>query len=626
MPLPPLPESIKPQIRILDFTPQPMVDWLNPVELARTAGRVVLAGVFGSYADKREIQAALDIRAAPSNEGYGERQELWFDYIADIGDGFEATYTMAYLLAKPALDVVDGNGGGERLQRGAVLFLGGDQVYPTASRDNYRHRMCGPYSFAFPERASHHPLEGTRPQLYAIPGNHDWYDGLTSFVRTFCQGRTIGGWQTCQRRSYFAVRLPHDWWIWGIDIQLEADIDDPQLDYFRRAASEMHKASGGRRPKLVMVTAEPAWVHAGAPGARVGRIACTPESFHNLAFFVSRTIEPAGIDLRLILAGDQHHYARYAQTSCVGRDDAGTWQLVTSGGGGAYLSATHHLFPELTVTSAEDAATRTFRREATYPAPAESFWRSFGCFLLPLLSPRFALMLGVIYLLLGSQLQASWVQCVPEAGDTCTGRLQLIELLLQRPSLDEALQWQWRAAGTNPQVAIGVALVAALLFLFAQARPWPRRLWIALLHTVAHVFTIAAGLVAGATIVAPMVDRIDTAGTYLTVGWQMAMLGAVIFAWGATIGSLVFAAYLWLSAHFVTGAPHMNEVFSSQRCKDRKQFIRFHLDPRGTLTAYVVAVDRVARSGEWVPAAVPNPSLYTPNPEPVYRVIDRFEA
>ncbi|MBD0259532.1 MAG: hypothetical protein ICV83_27750 [Cytophagales bacterium] len=51
-----------------------------------------------------------------------------------------------------------------------------------------------------------------RPRwLFAIPGNHDWYDGLASFVKQFCQGRWVGGWRTTQTRSYFALALPHNW-------------------------------------------------------------------------------------------------------------------------------------------------------------------------------------------------------------------------------------------------------------------------------------------------------------------------------------------------------------------------------------------------------------------------------
>ena len=82
--------------------------------------------------------------------------------------------------------------------------------------------------------------------LLAIPGNHDWYDGLTNFVREFCQGGTIGGWYLAQRRSYFAVRLTDGWWLWGIDIPFVSRIDPSQLDYFQRLAASREFRHGDR--------------------------------------------------------------------------------------------------------------------------------------------------------------------------------------------------------------------------------------------------------------------------------------------------------------------------------------------------------------------------------------------
>jgi hypothetical protein len=77
--------------------------------------------------------------------------------------------------------------------------------------------------------------------VYAIPGNHDWYDGLTAFLRLFCHTRWIGCWQTRQTRSYFAIRLPHGWWLWGLDMALEDDLDGPQSAYFTYYAKLLAK-------------------------------------------------------------------------------------------------------------------------------------------------------------------------------------------------------------------------------------------------------------------------------------------------------------------------------------------------------------------------------------------------
>ena len=63
------------------------------------------------------------------------------------------------------------------------------------------------------------------PEVFALPGNHDWYDSLVSFTRLFCSQRWFQGWRTRQRRSYFALKLPGRWWLVATDFQLGSDID-----------------------------------------------------------------------------------------------------------------------------------------------------------------------------------------------------------------------------------------------------------------------------------------------------------------------------------------------------------------------------------------------------------------
>src|SRR5437867_4125592 len=84
-----------------DTRPRPPVPWLSPVLLGATAVRVVLAELFGAYLDKRELQNALP--ADLYDERPQDSDELWLDYVADLGDGFDATYSVAYLLAQPQL-------------------------------------------------------------------------------------------------------------------------------------------------------------------------------------------------------------------------------------------------------------------------------------------------------------------------------------------------------------------------------------------------------------------------------------------------------------------------------------------------------------------------------------------
>ena len=75
---------------------------------------------------------------------------MWLDYVADSGDGFDATTTIASLVACDLLNLPDPAGGGPTrvhgtTRAGAVLVLGGDQAYPFATMEEYRNRLVGPF-------------------------------------------------------------------------------------------------------------------------------------------------------------------------------------------------------------------------------------------------------------------------------------------------------------------------------------------------------------------------------------------------------------------------------------------------------------------------------------------------
>src|SRR5690606_28275312 len=101
----------------MKFKRKKMVNWYDPRQLAFTAVKTVISGIFGNFADRREMQAALDPDMDPYD--FSDKPEIWIDFISDLGDGFDATYTMAHLMAQEQLEVE-----GETIKRGSILIMG----------------------------------------------------------------------------------------------------------------------------------------------------------------------------------------------------------------------------------------------------------------------------------------------------------------------------------------------------------------------------------------------------------------------------------------------------------------------------------------------------------------------
>ncbi|HEX8695622.1 MAG TPA: hypothetical protein VF746_24625 [Longimicrobium sp.] len=551
----------------LRFERKRMVQWLDPQQLCGTAVRAVLGAVFGAYADQREMQAALH---EPREHDYSDADELWLDYTADLGDGFRSGYTIAWLLAqgKLALESPDGSVGPET-PRGRLLMMGGDQVYPTASKQEYGDRTEGPYEAALPC----HP-EGTHPHLYAIPGNHDWYDGLTAFTRLFTQGRWIGGWQTQQARSYWALKLPHGWWVLGTDIQLQADIDQPQLDYFQKEVAPRFQ----KGDRVILLTAEPAWVHTPEE----------PDCFDALAFFERTVIREHGAELALTLTGDLHHYARYS-------DQADGRHKITAGGGGAYLYGTHRLPEEVELKErhGKSEVKAAWRRRAVFPSLKESLRLRAMAPLAPLANPGFAVFLSCFYAFYAWLLQSATLK---------SGK----GLMSQITSLDWgdfAAVWSvfFRTLQDSPLLAILTVLVVYAWWKFCTPDAGlPKALkGLGILHGALHI-VLAVTLMWAFTwfnavqLGLPVDHHLGQAALFFG---EMLVVGGVL-------GSLLVGCFLLPGVNF-------NEAFSAQHRTGWKNFLRLHIDRDGTLTVYPVGVRRAA-DWEFVPRAPAGQPFFRP--------------
>jgi hypothetical protein len=215
----------------------------------------------------------------------------------------------------------------------AFLFICSDVIYPAGGIDEYL------YNFFKPYRRYDGPI-------YAIPGNHDWYDDCTGFMYWFCgvaaAPRKPGGllrsllWRRppaghpdlikqC-RELRPAPEQPGPYLVIdagplrlvGIDTGITNSIDADQGRW-------LHRVSQGPRPKILL-TGKPLYVDGERRPGRIEKggaldeIITAPE--HNYI---------------AAIGGDIHNYQRYP----VQLPDGRTMPYLVSGGGGAFMHETH---------------------------------------------------------------------------------------------------------------------------------------------------------------------------------------------------------------------------------------------------------------------------------------------
>jgi 3',5'-cyclic AMP phosphodiesterase CpdA len=580
----------------------PMFGWYDPVEIAKTGIRVGVASIFGEFFDRRELMAKTVATGATITQDYvvdgplAPDGSLWLDFTADTGDGYWSTHTVARLMARPELTVAGIDVTGARtapvtLPRAQALVFGGDQVYPTASREAYRLRLNEPFREANRIETGSADLDGHH--VYAVPGNHDWYDGLTAFMGLFCArtddgryGRDVCGRHTLQQRSYFALRLPGDWWLVGADIQLSGYIDRGQIEYLGRLARSLPDGAN-----LILITGQPSWAQVGIDGP--------PEDvFRNYAFLEALVTGAVDVDtfdqatprhaLRLVLSGDSHHYAHYVEradaapswTSAADRTDVR--HFFTCGLGGSFLHPTHHLDPAGTrfewpfpapppVAAAPGSgrSTRVFDRVAVYPSDRQSRMLTWGNLFFGILNLKFVAAIAMIAAI------AAWAL----AGTVAATGPDLTRQITPDMRWDQAVAALAWTILTYPWGLVVVALLAIGLTKFTGLR----NRWLAGLIGTAHASLHVMAFVAVTV----------TAARYAPFGAVPFVLGAWAAAGMAVLSSVIFGLYLLVSLNGF--GHHWNEAFSSLKIEKFKGFLRMQIKPDGTLTIWPVVIDQVPR-------------------------------
>jgi hypothetical protein len=566
------------------IAPAAMTNWFSPAQLIRTGVKTLLGTLFGSYLDRREVEAALlqgSLEAEQKRLDYSSRDQMWIDYVADLGDGWNSTYTIAFLLSRSRLNL-----GGADTLRGELFVMGGDQVYPTATVDDYQAKLKDPYRSALPWLA-----EEERPHLCVVPGNHDWYDGLTAFLKVFCQQRSIGAWKTRQSRSYFALKLPHRWWLWAVDIQLETDVDKPQIDYFDYFAQQLQPGD-----RLILCTPTSSWIDAGDDAAAARR---EHRSHQNLNFLEDR-IRKRGANIVVNLSGDLHHYSHYVRRES-------DRHKFTVGGGGAYLYGTHELPEQLRLYEGRDTK-EEYRRVAAYPdAPTSKRLRlgALGFFYKNL---AFSAFLGAFYLFYGWLLQSASKVPNPHLG----GRT-LIEVLAGLPlgagtSWCKLLSSFYAVLAHSPGSALVTLILVLSMWAFCDQQPGIRgtlkRLFFGGGHGVLHVLLALLLLWVIAHLNLGPFQRWSglSSEVWLDHPLQACLFALEMLGAGIVLGGTLMGAYL-VCANALAGL-HGQFVFAAQAIPDYKNFLRMHLT-REKLTVYPIGVQKVHRRWKLNPAAAP---------------------
>jgi Calcineurin-like phosphoesterase len=344
--------------------------WVNPLPLWRSRNDK-LARWFGDPTNdlRREWVGQL---GGPQQDfivrSYAGRDRISAIVLGDTGEGDGSQYAVV-----PGL-----------LREGAgsdFMFILSDVIYPAGGIDEYENKFYRPYK-DYPQ------------PIYAVPGNHDWYDDLTGFMFHFCGLRRAArglpgggrGWKLLLRRllwrrapkgqakaigrmqqlrsqpgqtshqpgPYLAIETGPVLLV-GIDTGITGGIDRDQGEWLRRTSRQSAK------PKILL-TGKPLRVNgANRPGqieggGTVDEIVQAPE--HNYI---------------AAIGGDVHNYQRYP----VVLEDGRTIQYIVSGGGGAFMNETHKI-PNIDDSGLEGVTEAEFR---CYPLRGDSlsiFSRNYG--------------------------------------------------------------------------------------------------------------------------------------------------------------------------------------------------------------------------------------------------------
>lgn len=493
-----------------------------------------------------DLEPTLSISAAPD-------EEFWFDYVADMGDGFDGTAPVAWLVGRDELEVPDDHFSEfptppTSMPHADLLVFGGDEVYTYAAEGRYASHTELPYQMG---------LEGgtdKQPPLVAIPGNHDWMGGLEHFEEMFVSKRPFAGhWPTVQDHPWWHVRLPQGWWLWGIDTALDNKLVRDQDKYFERAAEDLRAGD-----RVILCSPVPLWQ--------------LRQKFRDDYATLRNTIDPLilgrGATMPLCLSGDSHFFAHYERLDTDFGEDH-----VTAGGGGAFLQPTHNLAERIPL----EEGNAEFKLTSRWPRPADS--RALAASVSTFFSPQFwplMLLMGLLHLAYAG-LVAAWHPTSETDGWESTAR----------------------TTASAPLGLLFLALLAVAMIPAVKGNSHESKL-----TSGARSYALLTGVAVGATLVITEILRRQ----FFPGDWYGYLLAAVF---GGAITIVVFFTMMkWTNSRIKASD---TVAFSPAASTRFKHFLRFRIDRHGDLTCFAIGIDPVGEkwyenmvSGQPVPPHDPD--------------------
>ncbi len=602
------------------------VAWYNPLTLWHTAMELLSSTDMVRNADPREMWTGV-FEAWNHSADADADGAFWFDFLSDTGDGGNATFIVARAaladdmghehllpLGSETVSSAEADGAesleGSQFKRGKVLFLGGDLCYPGGSQRDFQYRFLEMFEGA-------RPTAGKDPAgryAYSIAQNHDWFDSALTFRRYFVN-RSIGefvGVDTPQTRTYFATRLPHNWWVLGLDFALVHDLDRGQYEAFRRLAGDpvggvdLPKVTIKPGDQVILIYPEPYWTRPLGDDAPEGY----PKRYQRLEAILQRQ----GIKVRMRLAGDVHHYVRESSApDDRSRDD----MLVTCGTGGAFLHPTHAralsrakvmahidnpdgITEELrdfiqvgTVATGSNVSNVGPNYQASEPYPPKSVsrdlcWHNFLA--------MFKFGWNGIYPLRGSL--ASGIGQGNILFSLLLGMIYAAAINANSLEFSDMYRSVWEPDGLGAFHAVHHLSISEFLYAWCHSlllSPFAVSLHLLL---AALCFAIALGeehVVAGGLLPLGnfLLQVMALASIFwFTFHWHPLLATGAHLIGGVLIGGMLFGIHFCIASSM---GWMWNNAFSPLACEDYKGFLRFRIDAAGTLTGYFFGCDKVPR-------------------------------